>query len=106
MEEKAKLLKEYFEAKQTVDAAIAVLDEKKKEIAELLKKAPEHKMRIPEASFTLRVYTTYVYSPDTQEMEKKLKLTKKIEETKGIAQIRSETYSPVMRVSKKEGGDK
>jgi len=105
MEKKAKLLKEYYEAKRAVDAANEVLSEKKEALTALLQKAPEHKMRIPEASFTLRVYTTYEYSPAVYEMDKKLKLTKKIEETKGIAKVKGETYSPVMRVSKPKGGE-
>lgn len=105
MDKTRQVLKDYYKIKEQIEVLESKAREKKEEITALLQDAPEHKLQISEAAFSLRTYTTYVYSPATQEMEKKLKLTKKIEETKGIAQIKSETYTPVMRrLQDRKGG--
>lgn len=95
-------LKDYFETKKAIDDLNKYLGTLKPKVVEILD-SNEGKIETGFANFTIRPFTTYTYSNRVIELENQLKALKKEELDSGVATVKSESYSPVMRAKRKGG---
>ena len=96
-----KILQDYHTSKLALDIMTKEVNEKKQAVTDFLASQPNKKAEIDEASFSLRAYITYEFSEVIQEKQVQIKNLQKLEISSGVAKVKSEKYSPVMRKLKK-----
>ena len=93
------ILKNYYETKKAIDDLTKYLNVLKPQVVEIAK---EGKVDTEFATFTVQTFTTYQYSDRVTQLANELSTLKKEELEGGIATVKSESVSPVMRVKKEE----
>ena len=118
------VLKDYLDLKHQIDFLTDQLNDKKDQVVKILLQLDDHKASINDITINLRTSVTYQYSKKVEKEEEKykevakvysdklkadyeiIKIMKKDEELDGSAKIVSESYTPVVSVSKKLSNSK
>lgn len=118
------VLKDYLDLKHQIDFLTDQLNDKKDQVVKILLQLDDHKASINDITINLRTSVTYQYSKKVEKEEEKykevakvysdklkadyeiIKIMKKDEELDGSAKVVSESYTPVVSVSKKLSNSK